>query len=128
MPVLDLNRIAARMFLIGMLSIPMIVFADPTPTVRLSPAIRSSGPAQRAPDGAPVFVYPAGCYDAAGRPVNPDPAYPARSVDSACQPPSGATVQGGRAAPATGEASMERGSINRPPLPVPVPDGIGVMR
>ncbi|TDU26830.1 hypothetical protein DFR24_3861 [Panacagrimonas perspica] len=128
MPVLDLNRMAARMFVLGMVAIPMLAFADPAPTVRLSPAVRSSAPVQGGSNAAPVSVYAAGCYDAAGRPVNPDPANPGRSVDSACQPPSGAMVQGGRSAAATGEASMERGSINRPPLPVPVPDGIGVMR
>lgn len=127
MPVLDLNRMAVRMFLLGALSTPMLVFADPAPTVRLSPAIRGSAPAQSAPDGAPAFIYPAGCYDAAGRPVNPDPANPGRTADPACQPPSGAVVQERRSAPG-GEGSMERGSINLPPLPVPVPDGIGVMR
>jgi len=126
MPVLDLNRMAARMFVLGMVSVSTLAFADPAPTVRLSPSIRSSAPAQSASDGAAVFVYPAGCYDAAGRPVNPDPANPARTADPACQPPSGAVVQGRRSA--GGEGSMVPGSINRPPLPVPVPDGIGVMR
>lgn len=126
MPVLDLNQVAASVLVLGMLAVSTLAFADPAPTVRLSPSVRSSAPAQSASDSAPVFVYPAGCYDAAGRPVNPDPANPARTADPGCQPPSGVVVHGRRSA--GGEGSMEPGSINLPPLPVPVPDGIGVMR
>ena len=83
-----------------------------------------------APAQSDVYVYPAGCFDAYGRPLNPDPAEPARSVDPACQPPDrGAIMRGSRsgAPSAAGSPSMQPGSINLPPTPVPVPGGIGVM-
>ena len=130
MAVQDLNgRRALRLAMVAVITtVSMGAVAEPV--VRLGPTIRSSAPA--APGDATqgdVFVYPAGCYDREGRPVNPDPASPSRSADPACQPPTGTVVQGRpRGTGAPGEASMEAGSINRPPLPVPVPDGIGVMR
>jgi hypothetical protein len=83
------------------------------------------------PAQSDVYVYPAGCFDAYGRPMNPDPANPSNSADPACQPPSsGAVIRGsrsGNAAPARGGPSMQPGSINLPPTPVPVPGGMGVM-
>lgn len=130
MAVQDLNgmRRAGLAMAAWIITASMAVAADPV--VRMSPAVRASAaaaPGEHA-DGN-VFVYPAGCYDREGRPFNPDPASPSRSADPACQPPSGTVVQGrARGTGAPGEASMEAGSINRPPLPVPVPDGIGVMR
>lgn len=83
------------------------------------------------PAQSDVYVYPAGCFDSYGRPLDPDPANLAKSLDPACQPPdSGTLMRGGRtgssAAPGSGP-SMQPGSINLPPLPVPVPGGIGVM-
>ena len=123
MPVRGLNRIAMLGLLLS--SAATVAWAEP-PVVRLGPEVRSSTPA--APGIDEVFVYPPGCYDGAGRPVNPDPANPGRSADPGCQPPSGTVVQGHRPAGASGEGTMVRGSINRPPLPVPVPDGYGVMR
>jgi hypothetical protein len=78
-----------------------------------------------------VYVYPAGCFDAHGRPLEPDPANPAASIRRDCRPPEGDTtlLQGSRtgAKPADGAPSMQPGSINLPPTPVPVPGGIGVM-
>lgn len=64
-----------------------------------------------------VYVYPAGCYDAAGRPLRPDPA---------CQP-AGPTRVRGRRGPAA-DPVLAPGSINLPSTPVPVPGGIGVLR
>lgn len=125
MPVQVLNRIA--ILGLAMLSATTVAFA--APVVRMGPVVRSSAPAERGSDE--VFVYPAGCYDDAGRPVRADPANPSRSADPACQPPSGTVVQGHRGPDgpiAPGETHMVPGSINRPPLPVPVPDGIGVIR
>lgn len=82
------------------------------------------------PAQSDVYVYPAGCFDAYGRPLDPDPSNPAVSANPDCQPPQAdAAVRGARsgAAPAAGAPSMQRGSINLPPTPVPVPGGIGVM-
>ena len=112
-----------------LLGASMLAVAD-DPVVRLSPTIKSSAPASPGEQaGGEVFVYPPGCFDREGRPINPDPALPSRSADPSCQPPSGTVMQGrARSTGAPGEASMEAGSVNRPPLPVPVPDGIGVMR
>lgn len=127
-PVLDMNRIIAMVLACGLMSTSTRAFSDPPPTVRLSPSIRSAAPAQSAAEAGPVYVYPAGCYDRAGRPVNVDPTNPERSADPACQPPSGTVVRGRPSLPGDGQGTMEPGSINRPSLPVPVPDGIGVMR
>lgn len=77
-----------------------------------------------------VYVYPAGCFDAYGRPLKPDPANPSMSLDPTCRPPGdGAIVRRSRsgAAATPGAPSMQRGSMNVPPTPVPVPAGIGVM-
>lgn len=76
-----------------------------------------------------VFVYPPGCYDAAGRPLRADPADLHRPVDPACLPGSSVLQQhrAGSGAARSGPV-MEPGSINLPPTPVPVPSGIGVMR
>jgi hypothetical protein len=82
------------------------------------------------PAQADVYIYPAGCFDAYGRPLNADPADPSRSRDASCQPPSGGVVMRGSrggAAPSPGSPSMQPGSINLPPTPVPVPGGLGVM-
>ena len=124
----DLVRkvVVRQLLLLLLLPASMAAFAD-GPVVRLGPAVRSSAPAVSGPSADDVFIYPAGCYDKAGRPVNPDPGNPSRSASAACQPPSGGVVQGNRTAPAAGGPSVDRGSINPPPLPVPVPD-IGVMR
>lgn len=99
--------------------------------VLLSAVLLLTWPMQ-VPAQSDVFVYPAGCFDAYGRPMSPDPANPSYSADPACQPPSsGAVVRGSRsgsgAAPARGGPSMQSGSINLPPTPVPVPGGMGVM-
>jgi hypothetical protein len=83
------------------------------------------------PAQSDVYVYPAGCFDSYGRPLKPDPADLAKSLDPACQPPdSGTLMRGSRSGspPAPGSGpSMQPGSINLPPMPVPVPGGIGVM-
>jgi hypothetical protein len=82
------------------------------------------------PAQSDVYIYPAGCFDAYGRPLNADPADPSKSRDSGCQPPGGGVVvRGSRGAAASppGSPSMQPGSINLPPTPVPVPGGIGVM-
>jgi hypothetical protein len=82
------------------------------------------------PAQSDVRIYPAGCFDAHGRPLRADPSNPANSADPACQPPdAGSVIQGGRSAapPPAGVPTMQRGSINLPPTPVPVPAGIGVM-
>ena len=125
MPVPDLNRTT----IVASLVLGMSCAAVAAPVVRMSPTVRSAAPAAAGADA--VFVYPPGCYDEAGRPVNPDPANPGRSADPGCQPPSGTVVEGRRGPDgpiAPGETHMEPGSISRPPLPVPVPDGIGVIR
>lgn len=76
-------------------------------------------------------VYPAGCFDRYGRPLNPDPANPANSADPSCRPPdSGVVMRGaqpGATSPSAGAPSMQPGSVNLPPTPVPLPGGIGVM-
>ncbi len=126
MPVRGLNQNVAIALLL--LSASTATWAEP-PVIRLGPEVRSSTPAPSGVDE--VFIYPPGCYDRAGRPINVDPANPGRSADAACQPPSGTVVQGRRGPDgpiAPGETHMERGSVNRPPLPVPVNDGYGVIR
>lgn len=82
------------------------------------------------PAQSDVYVYPAGCFDAHGRPFDADPSNPTMSANPACQPPrTGAAIRGSRSGttPAAGAPTLQSGSINLPPTPVPVPRGIGVM-
>ena len=92
------------------------------------PAVRQQAQsATAAPDRPHSYIYPAGCYDAAGRPVQADPANPEWSADPACRPPQGAIVQGRRPSGSSDGPVLDQGSINLPPLLIPVPSGLGVL-
>lgn len=67
------------------------------------------------------------CYDSFGEPVPEEQVVASRRAG---QPPCGEyyVIQRRRTGPTLGGPTMEPGSINLPPSPVPLPGGMGVMR